>query len=65
MEWKGVNEKGLINSRKKTIIEIDKNYFRPLDVNTLLGNASKARRKLKWKPKYNLNSLIDEMISKH
>ena len=60
---KGVNEKGLINSRKKTIIEIDKNYFRPLDVNTLLGNASKARRKLKWKPKYNLNSLIDEMIS--
>ena len=60
---KGVNEKGLINSRKKTIIEIDKNYFRPLDVNTLLGNASKARRILKWKPKYNLNSLIDEMIS--
>ena len=63
MEWKGVNEKGLINSRKKTIIEKDKNYFRPLDVNTLLGNDSKARRKLKWKPKYNLNSLIDEMIS--
>ena len=60
----GVNEKVLINSRKKTIIEIDKNYFRPLDVNTLLGNASKARRKLKWKPKYNLNYLIDEMISK-
>ena len=53
----------LIYSGKKTIIEIDRNYFRPLDVNTLLGNASKARKKLKWKPKYDLNSLIDEMIS--
>ena len=47
----------------QNIIEIDKNYFRPLDVNTLLGNPAKAKKKLKWKPKYNLNSLIDEMIS--
>ena len=60
---KGINEKGLINSGKKQIIELDKKYFRPLDVNTLLGNASKARKRLKWKPKYNLDSLIDEMIS--
>ena len=65
ISWKGkgINEKGFINSGKKTIIEIDKNYFRPLDVNTLLGNANKARKKLKWKPKYDLYSLIDEMIS--
>ena len=62
--WKGIgfNERGYINSQKNSIIEIDKKYFRPLDVNTLLGNASKARKKLKWKPKYNLYSLIDEMI---
>jgi len=60
---KGKKEKGLIEKGKKTIIEIDKNYFRPLDVNTLLGNAQKARKKLNWKPKYDLNSLIDEMIS--
>ena len=60
---KGTKEKGLIEKGKKTIIEIDKNYFRPLDVNTLLGNAQKARKKLNWKPKYDLNSLIDEMIS--
>ena len=33
------------------IIECDKNYLRPLDVNTLLGNSKKARKKLKWKPK--------------
>ena len=33
------------------IIECDKNYFRPLDVNTLLGDAKKARKILKWKPR--------------
>ena len=38
---------------------IDKNYIRPLDVNTLLGNAAKARKQLSWKPKINiLNGLI-------
>ena len=65
IQWKGkgINEKGINTVNKKSIIQIDKNYFRPLDVNTLLGNASKARSKLKWKPKYNLNSLVDEMIS--
>ena len=65
IQWKGkgINEKGINTVNKKSIIQIDKNYFRPLDVNTLLGNASKARKKLKWKPKYNLNSLVDEMIS--
>ena len=64
IRWKGVgikekayNEKGYI------IIECDKNYFRPLDVNTLLGDSKKARKKLNWKPKTNLSSLIDEMIN--
>jgi GDPmannose 4,6-dehydratase len=60
---KGAKEKGFTNNGKKSIIEVDKNYFRPLDVNTLLGNAQKARKKLNWKPNYDLNSLIDEMIS--
>tara|TARA_B100000579_G_C22776364_1_gene826787 strand:+ start:289 stop:1326 length:1038 start_codon:yes stop_codon:yes gene_type:complete len=61
--WKGngINEKGY-NSKGYPIIECDKNYFRPLDVETLLGNARKARKKLKWKPLENINSLIDEMI---
>ena len=59
---KGFNEKALDKKNKKTIIEVDKKYFRPLDVNTLLGKATKARKKLNWKPRYNLNSLIDEMI---
>ena len=61
--WKGkaLNEKAY-NEKGIPIIECDKNYFRPLDVNTLLGDAKKARKILKWKPRENLNSLIDEMI---
>ncbi len=61
--WKGkaLNEKAY-NEKGIPIIECDKNYFRPLDVNTLLGDAKKARKTLKWRPKENLNSLIDEMI---
>ena len=58
---KGFKEKAYDN-KGFPIIECDKNYFRPLDVNTLLGDAKKARRKLKWKPTENISSLIDEMI---
>ena len=58
---KGLKEKAY-DSIGNSIIECDKNYFRPLDVNTLLGDARKARKILKWKPKENLYSLIDEMI---
>jgi GDPmannose 4,6-dehydratase len=60
--WKGsgLNEKGYWNN--KSIIEIDKRYFRPTEVNSLKGNAQLARKKLKWKPKYNITSLIKEMI---
>ena len=63
IRWKGkgIKEKG-IDSNGKIIIECDKNYFRPLDVNTLLGDAKKARKILKWKPKTNISYLIDEMI---
>ncbi len=59
---KGLKEKGYDTISKRNIISIDKNYIRPLDVNTLLGNASKARKKLSWKPKINIHKLIDEMI---
>ena len=63
ISWKGkgIKEKA-VDKNGSIIIECDHNYFRPLDVNTLLGDASKARKKLKWKPKQNLSSLIDEMI---
>jgi GDPmannose 4,6-dehydratase len=44
------------------IVEIDKNYFRPTEVDLLVGDASKAREKLGWVPKYDLKMLISEMI---
>ena len=47
---KGINEKAYDKFSKKIIIECDKKYFRPLDVNTLLGDAKKARKELKWNP---------------
>jgi GDPmannose 4,6-dehydratase len=60
--WKGrgMNEKGYWNN--KVIIEIDKNYFRPTEVNSLKGNSSKAKRELNWMPKVGVKELIKEMI---
>lgn len=61
VEWKGegLNEVGLVNG--KQIIRVDKKYFRPTEVETLLGDASKARNKLGWKPKYSFDDLVSEM----
>ncbi len=61
---KGINERAY-NKEGKVIIECDKKYFRPLDVNTLLGDASKARKKLKWKPKSDIKMLIKEMVEEN
>ena len=60
---KGIKEK-CFDHNKKCIIECDKEYFRPLEVDTLLGDATKARKVLKWSPKYNISTLIDEMVDK-
>ena len=60
---KGIKEKAFDKTSKKVIIECDKKYLRPLDVNTLLGNAKKARKKLNWKPKINIKGLIKDMIN--
>ena len=64
-EGKKLNEHAyVIRNRKKVIlIKVDKSYFRPLEVDYLKGDSKKAFRKLKFKPKYNLNSLIKEMIT--
>ena len=60
---KNMNEKCIDKKSKKPIIKIDKAYFRPLEVDTLLGNSTKAKKKqLNWKPTYNIRSLIKEMI---
>ena len=68
---KGINETGFIKSVNnkeinlpvgKTILKIDPTYYRPSEVDLLIGDATKAREKLGWKPKYDLGGLIKEMI---
>ena len=63
VKWigKGIGEKGYINN--KLFISIDKRYFRPTEVESLLGNSSLAKKELNWKPNYNVNSLVKDMIS--
>ncbi len=58
----GVDEKGLNKENKDILVEIDPRYFRPTEVELLLGDSSKARRELGWKPKYDLKTLVKEMI---
>jgi GDPmannose 4,6-dehydratase len=62
---KTVGEEFLKNLQKRLntiIIEVDPQYFRPTEVDCLIGDASKAKTKLGWSPKYNLDTLINEMI---
>ena len=44
------------------VVKISKRYFRPNEVDNLIGNANKAKKLLKWKPKTNINQLIREMM---
>ncbi len=59
----GVNEKGIDKATGKTLIEVDPLYFRPAEVDLLLGDSSKARKELGWKPNYDLRALVKEMVS--
>ena len=63
-QWvgKGLNEKLINKLNKKIIIEIDKEYFRPTEVENLKGNYLKAKKDLKWKPKTNFKNLVKMMI---
>jgi len=60
-EGKSINEKCYDDSGN-CIIECDKEYFRPLEVDTLLGDSRKAKKELNWKPKYNITKLVKEMV---
>ena len=63
IKWKGkgVNEKGY-DPDNNVIIECDKSYHRPLEVNNLLGDSKKALKILGWHPKISLSQLISEMV---
>ncbi len=58
----GVNEKGIDKATGKTLIEVDPRYFRPAEVDLLLGDSTKARTELGWKPTYDLRALVKEMV---
>ena len=60
--WKGkdLKECGYIDNKKKILI--DKKYFRPTEVESLLGSSKKAKKELKWKAKYNIKQLIRDMV---
>jgi GDPmannose 4,6-dehydratase len=62
IKWqgKGVDEKG--TWQNKTIVSIDSRYFRPTEVETLLGDSTKAKEKLGWIPKITFTELVKEMI---
>ena len=62
IRWKGkgINEKAY-DENNKLIVECSKKYYRPTEVDTLLGNSSKAKRLLKWKPKVSIKALAKEM----
>ncbi len=75
IEWhgEGAEEKGVVSSVKPivdethvnpgdVVVQVDPRYFRPTEVETLLGNASKARRKLGWEPKISFEEMISEMV---
>ena len=60
-EGKGINTKGY-DQNNRLLIECSKKYFRPLEVDTLLGNSSKARKILKWKPEFSFKDLVKSMV---
>ena len=63
IEWKGKNLKEVGSYAGQDIIEIDPKYFRPTEVETLLGDASKAKKKLNWSSKISFNQLVQEMVN--
>lgn len=66
IEWtgSGVNEKGLDRKTGKVLVEIDPRYFRPTEVDLLLGDPTKAKEKLGWSPRVTFRELVKMMIAK-
>src|SRR5690606_438205 len=71
-EGSGIDEKGIVVSCShpefqletgKVVVAVDPNYFRPTEVDLLVGDATKAKTKLGWKPEYDLSSLVKEMVA--
>jgi GDPmannose 4,6-dehydratase len=65
IEWRGegIEETGVDRRSGKTLVRVDPVYFRPTEVDLLVGDASKARAKLGWKPKITFIELVKEMVA--
>ena len=63
LEWsgEGVNEVGIDTNTGKTVIIVNSKYYRPAEVETLLGNCTKAKEKLGWYPEISFSQLVEEM----
>ncbi len=64
IDWagEGVNERGIERASGRVVVQVDSRYFRPTEVDTLLGNADKARRVLGWTPTVTFEDLVTEMV---
>lgn len=64
IEWrgKGAQEEGVDRASGKTVVKVDSRYFRPTEVDTLLGDPAKARSKLGWKAETSFAALVEEMV---
>lgn len=65
IEWQGtgVDEKGFNKATGKVVVDVDPQFFRPAEVELLLGDSTKARTQLGWKPTYDLQALCKEMVA--
>lgn len=65
IQWRGfgVDEEGVDTKSGRVVVKIDPRYFRPTEVHTLLGDATKARTKLRWSPEVTFDALVKEMMA--
>lgn len=66
IKWKynGLNEKGFCKKTNKLLVEVNKDYYRPAEVDLLLGDATKAKKELNWERKISFEQLIEKMVLK-
>jgi len=60
-EGEGLEEVGIDKNTGRKVIDVNPKYFRPAEVETLLGDASKAKKKLGWEPKTSFKQLVEDM----
>ena len=65
IDWqgRGINEVGINKKNGNTIVKVDKKYFRPTEVDLLVGDSSKAHKELGWKSKTDLEKLVELMVN--